>query len=52
MEIITVEMTELIKQFRNGKVDLKKYEFLIKRKIEKGINEVVQVGKKGESDKF
>ena len=40
MEIITGSMTALITPFRNGKVDLVKYESLIKRQIAQGINAV------------
>ena len=49
MEIITGAMTALITPFRNGKVDLQKYESLIKRQIEQGIHAVVPVGTTGES---
>ena len=49
MEIITGSMTALITPFRNGKVDLVKYESLIKRQIAQGINAVVPVGTTGES---
>ncbi len=45
MEIITGSMTALITPFKNGKVDLEKYESLIKRQIAQGINVVVPVGK-------
>jgi len=49
MEIITGAMTALITPFKNGKVDLEKYESLIKRQIEQGIDVVVPVGTTGES---
>lgn len=49
MEIITGAMTALITPFKNGKVDLEKYESLIKRQIAQGINAVVPVGTTGES---
>ncbi|WP_368029319.1 4-hydroxy-tetrahydrodipicolinate synthase [Arcobacter sp. s6] len=49
MEIITGAMTALITPFKNGKVDLEKYESLIKRQIEQGIDAVVPVGTTGES---
>ncbi len=49
MEIITGSMTALITPFKNGKVDLEKYESLIKRQIAQGINVVVPVGTTGES---
>ena len=49
MEIITGSMTALITPFKNGKVDLVKYESLIKRQITQGINAVVPVGTTGES---
>lgn len=49
MDIITGSMTALITPFKNGKVDLQKYESLIKRQIEQGINAVVPVGTTGES---
>ena len=49
MEIITGAMTALITPFRNGKVDLQKYESLIKRQIAQGIHAVVPVGTTGES---
>ena len=49
MEIITGSMTALITPFKNGKVDLVKYESLIKRQIAQGINAVVPVGTTGES---
>ena len=49
MEIITGAMTALITPFKNGKVDLVKYESLIKRQIAQGINAVVPVGTTGES---
>lgn len=49
MNIIAGSMTALITPFRNGKVDLEKYESLIKRQIAQGINVVVPVGTTGES---
>ncbi len=49
MEIITGAMTALITPFKDGKVDLEKYETLIKRQIEQGIDAVVPVGTTGES---
>ena len=49
MEIITGAMTALITPFKNGKVDLEKYEALIKRQIRQGIHAVVPVGTTGES---
>lgn len=49
MEIITGAMTALITPFKDGKVDLEKYESLIKRQIAQGIHAVVPVGTTGES---
>ncbi len=49
MEIITGAMTALITPFKNGKVDLEKYESLIKRQIAQGMDAVVPVGTTGES---
>lgn len=49
MEIITGAMTALITPFKNGNVDLEKYESLIKRQIAQGIDAVVPVGTTGES---
>jgi len=49
MEIITGAMTALITPFKDGKVDLEKYESLIKRQIAQGIDAVVPVGTTGES---
>ncbi len=49
MDIMTGAMTALITPFKNGKVDLEKYEALIKRQIEQGIDVVVPVGTTGES---
>ncbi|MGB5792694.1 4-hydroxy-tetrahydrodipicolinate synthase [Poseidonibacter sp.] len=49
MEIITGAMTALITPFKNGSVDLEKYESLIKRQIAQGIDVVVPVGTTGES---
>lgn len=42
-------MTALITPFKNGKVDFKTYEKLIKRQINNGIDVVVPVGTTGES---
>ncbi|MGM0518536.1 MAG: 4-hydroxy-tetrahydrodipicolinate synthase [Campylobacterota bacterium] len=49
METITGAMTALITPFRNGNVDLEKYESLIKRQINQGMDAVVPVGTTGES---
>ena len=49
MEIITGAMTALITPFKNGKVDLQKYETLITTEIAQGIHAVVPVGTTGES---
>lgn len=49
MEIITGAMTALITPFKNGKVDTQRYEQLIKRQIEQGMDAVVPVGTTGES---
>jgi len=49
MENITGAMTALITPFKNGKVDLEKYESLIRRQIEQGMDAVVPVGTTGES---
>jgi len=49
MNIITGAMTALITPFKDGKVDTKKYEELIKRQIAQGMNAVVPVGTTGES---
>ncbi|CAI8229977.1 MAG: 4-hydroxy-tetrahydrodipicolinate synthase [Sulfurovum sp.] len=49
MEIITGAMTALITPFKNGQLDLEKYESLIKRQIAQGIDAVVPVGTTGES---
>ncbi|KAB7885366.1 4-hydroxy-tetrahydrodipicolinate synthase [Poseidonibacter ostreae] len=49
MEIITGAMTALITPFKDGKVDLEKYESLIKRQIAQGMDAVVPVGTTGES---
>lgn len=46
---ITGSMTALITPFKNGKVDLQKYESLIKRQIAQGIDAIVPVGTTGES---
>ena len=49
METITGSMTALITPFKNGKVDLVKYEELIKRQIAHGVDAVSPVGTTGES---
>jgi len=49
METIIGSTTALITPFKNGKVDLVKYEQLIKRQIAQGINAVSPVGTTGES---
>lgn len=49
MEIITGAMTALITPFKDGKVDLEKYESLIKRQIAQDMDAVVPVGTTGES---
>lgn len=49
METITGSMTALITPFKNGKVDLVKYEELIKRQIANGVDAVSPVGTTGES---
>ncbi len=49
MEIITGAMTALITPFKDGKVDGERYESLIKRQIEQGMDAVVPVGTTGES---
>lgn len=49
MDTITGSMTALITPFKNGKVDLEKYETLIKRQIANGIDVVSPVGTTGES---
>jgi len=49
MDIIAGSMTALITPFKNGKVDLVKYESLIKRQIANNINAVCPVGTTGES---
>ncbi len=49
MNTITGSMTALITPFKNGKLDTKTYEYLIKRQIAQGINAVVPVGTTGES---
>lgn len=49
METIVGSMTALITPFKNGKVDLEKYESLIKRQIAQGMDAVVPVGTTGES---
>lgn len=47
--VIIGAMTALITPFKNGKVDEKSYEKLIKRQINNGIDAVVPVGTTGES---
>lgn len=47
--MLTGAMTALITPFKNGKVDLNRYELLIKRQINNGIDVVVPVGTTGES---
>lgn len=49
MDSIIGSMTALITPFKNGKVDLEKYESLIKRQIANGIDAVCPVGTTGES---
>lgn len=49
MNIITGAMTALITPFKNGKLDTQKYEYLINRQINQGMNAVVPVGTTGES---
>ena len=49
MEKIIGAMTALITPFKNGKVDTQKYEELIKRQINQGMDVVVPVGTTGES---
>ncbi|MFV7790500.1 4-hydroxy-tetrahydrodipicolinate synthase [Aliarcobacter lanthieri] len=49
METVIGSMTALVTPFKNGKVDLVKYEQLIKRQIAQGINAVSPVGTTGES---
>ena len=49
MDSIIGSMTALITPFKNGKVDLEKYETLIKRQIANGIDVVSPVGTTGES---
>lgn len=49
MEKIIGAMSALITPFRDGKVDIKKYEELIARQIEQGMDGVVPVGTTGES---
>jgi len=49
MEIITGAMTALITPFKDAKVDGEKYESLIKRQIDQGMDAVVPVGTTGES---
>ncbi len=49
MERITGAMTALITPFKNGNVDLEKYESLIQRQINQGMDVVVPVGTTGES---
>lgn len=49
MSNLTGAMTALITPFKNGKLDTNRYESLIKRQIEQGIDVVVPVGTTGES---
>ena len=49
MNIITGAMTALITPFKNGKLDTSKYEYLINRQIEQGMDAIVPVGTTGES---
>ncbi len=49
MDSIIGSMTALITPFKNGKVDLEKYETLIKRQIANGVDVVSPVGTTGES---
>ena len=49
MDTIIGSMTALITPFKNGKVDLEKYETLIKRQIANGVDVVSPVGTTGES---
>ncbi|RXK01207.1 4-hydroxy-tetrahydrodipicolinate synthase [Arcobacter sp. CECT 8986] len=49
MENIIGAMTALITPFKNGQVDTEKYESLIKRQIDQGMDVVVPVGTTGES---
>ena len=49
MDTIIGSMTALITPFKNGKVDLEKYESLIKRQIANGIDAVCPVETTGES---
>ncbi|WP_198305247.1 4-hydroxy-tetrahydrodipicolinate synthase [Arcobacter vandammei] len=49
MDTIIGSMTALITPFKNGKVDLEKYESLIKRQIANGVDAVSPVGTTGES---
>ena len=49
MENLKGSMTALITPFKNGKLDTKSYEYLIKRQIEQGIDVVIPVGTTGES---
>ncbi len=49
MEKIIGAMSALITPFKDGKVDAKRYELLIKRQIDNGMDGVVPVGTTGES---
>ncbi|HKM19545.1 MAG TPA: 4-hydroxy-tetrahydrodipicolinate synthase [Aliarcobacter sp.] len=49
MDSIIGSMTALITPFKNGKLDLEKYETLIKRQIANGVDAVSPVGTTGES---
>ena len=52
MDSIIGSMTALITPFKNGKVDLEKYETLIKRQIANGIDVVSPVGTTGEKNEI
>ena len=45
MDTFIGSMTALITPFKNGKVDLEKYESLIKRQIANGIDAVCPIGR-------
>src|SRR5574344_1079962 len=49
MDTIIGSMTALVTPFKNGKLDLEKYETLIKRQIANGVDAVSPVGTTGES---
>ena len=44
MDTIIGSMTALVTPFKNGKLDLEKYETLIKRQIANGVDAVSPVG--------